>query len=241
MDFATHNGKAHPVNNKPKLSSSHLQESESNHVSRSKVDKLKKKSLLKPEHLERLYDDIIKKGSYLPITPHQKGLDGKPLQVVYHQDYHPDIVSSNGITPDNDPKVRSQGYLIKEQYGIPKLNKKMWYGISGIDGDENLNYIIAKKSDTWKPDERGHWQKEKDGSYWSGYHDDAIHLVRGDLISQDDLTKYYENSINRNRYESDNVNTIIHTRSPMRDSVFICKNCHNPKRDGGKNCKTCGY
>jgi hypothetical protein len=43
VDFATHNGKHHPVNEKAKLSKSNLHESESNHVSKSKLEKIKKK------------------------------------------------------------------------------------------------------------------------------------------------------------------------------------------------------
>ena len=45
MDFATHNGNAHPVNNRPKLSKSDLHESESNSISQSKIDKIKNKKI----------------------------------------------------------------------------------------------------------------------------------------------------------------------------------------------------
>ncbi len=160
-----------------------------------------------------------------------------PLPVFYHQDYSTDIISSNGVTPEQDPRVRSQGFLRKEQRGIPKLDKKMWYGISGVTGDETLNYIIAKKSDTWKPDERGSWIKEKTGSYWSGEHDEAIHLVRGDLITQDDLTKYYNNSM-KLYSDYDPKQVIVHSFSPMTDTAHICRYCGKSNRMG-KDC-SCG-
>ena len=207
-----------------------------------------KKRLMNFKQNSKLLDEQLKKANYYPITPTIKGLNGKPLPVFYRQDYRDNILESNGVSPKDDPKIRSQGFLYKHQTGIPKLDKKMWYVIGGYNKDISnddkvgiddessyLKQIVKNKSDLHTP-ERGHWLKQSSGIYWKEEdYDDDTRLVSGSLLTQNQLTRMYNNSVKPDEYETDNK------LSPIVDNMLICVNCGNPKNSMGEHCKICGH
>ncbi len=194
----------------------------------------KNKHLLKPEHLEKLLDTENRIGSksfFSEATPKQYDVNGKPLPTFYSQDYHTNMRSDDGSSG------ASQGFISKVQEGVPKLNKKHWYKIQYND---QLAGVATKKSLSGFAGEDGRWERAKDGVYWSGDSDDAIMLIRGDLLTQKELSQYYINRIKSIR-QDDPFNEYGNAQSnhPFRDTNHICKICGSAK-GMTSSCKMCG-
>ena len=186
----------------------------------------KNKHLLKPEHLEKLQDNEIKIGSksfFSEATPKQYDVKGNPLPSSYSQDWH------------GDSSLSTQGFISKIQHGIPKLNKKHWYRIQYND---ELAGVASKKALSGFAGDNGSWQKAKDGVYWSHDGDDAIMLIRGDLITQKELEEYYINRIRGARKDDPFNEWQQMQQHPFKDTIHICKTCGISKSMSGE-CKMC--
>ena len=182
------------------------------------------RKLLKPKHLGIIYDNEIQNGNDGKATPIQKGLDDKPLPIRRYNE------KTMGM------------FSFRQQEGVPKLNRNYWYEIVH---QRELAGIVEKKSDAYAINNV--WERAKNGVYWTGDRDENTKmLIRGDLLTQKELTDYYNNrmeSVKEDVYDSELPENTVQNSAmqPMRDFAQVCKKCNSGLVDdgNGRNCKLC--
>jgi len=146
LDFATHGGNKHPVNEKPKLNSSSLQESESHVVNHSKLDRLKEKS--GGNLIDKHQPDMSK--NWNKLTDYQRRILLRQAGLPEHYA----IVSFGNMAMHDDVKEKIRVQSVKNDEKIKELKKdvkklqderksimvKDGKGVRGIHG-EKLNRL----------------------------------------------------------------------------------------------------